>query len=100
MPDSPSLGLDIGSVNAKLLTERDANLCLKCHMQQVSGSRLRLIDLSPPDPDEVARRARVMDGEWWWPRPDYRYHQGQAEAHRMTSDLSVEYVRFNSAYRT
>ena len=29
-----------GSVNAKLLTERDANLCLKCHMQQVSGTRL------------------------------------------------------------
>ncbi len=29
-----------GSVNAKLLTERDANLCLKCHFQQVSGGRL------------------------------------------------------------
>ncbi len=26
-----------GSVNAKMLTERDANLCLKCHFQQVKG---------------------------------------------------------------
>jgi predicted CXXCH cytochrome family protein len=29
-----------GSVNAKLLTERNANLCLKCHFQQVSGGEL------------------------------------------------------------
>jgi predicted CXXCH cytochrome family protein len=29
-----------GSVNAKLLTVRDANLCLKCHFQQVSGGTL------------------------------------------------------------
>jgi predicted CXXCH cytochrome family protein len=29
-----------GSVNAKMLTERDSNLCLKCHFQQVSGGRL------------------------------------------------------------
>ncbi len=29
-----------GSVNAKLLTARDANLCLKCHFQQVSGGTL------------------------------------------------------------
>jgi glutamate N-acetyltransferase/amino-acid N-acetyltransferase len=27
-------------------------------------------------------------------------HAGRAVAHRMTSDLTVEYVRFNSAYRT
>jgi predicted CXXCH cytochrome family protein len=27
-----------GSINAKLLTERNANLCLKCHFQQVKGS--------------------------------------------------------------
>jgi predicted CXXCH cytochrome family protein len=26
-----------GSVNAKMLTVRDANLCMKCHFQQVSG---------------------------------------------------------------
>ncbi|MBC8089890.1 MAG: hypothetical protein H7Z40_21735, partial [Phycisphaerae bacterium] len=26
-----------GSVNAKMLTERDSNLCLKCHFQQVRG---------------------------------------------------------------
>lgn len=26
-----------GSVNAKLLTVRDSNLCLKCHFQQVKG---------------------------------------------------------------
>jgi predicted CXXCH cytochrome family protein len=29
-----------GSVNAKLLTVRDSNLCLKCHFQQPSGGRL------------------------------------------------------------
>jgi len=29
-----------GSVNAKMLTERNANLCLKCHFQQVSNGRL------------------------------------------------------------
>ena len=29
-----------GSINAKLLSVRDANLCLKCHFQQVSGGRL------------------------------------------------------------
>jgi DmsE family decaheme c-type cytochrome len=29
-----------GSVNAKLLTERNANLCLKCHFQQVTGGGL------------------------------------------------------------
>lgn len=29
-----------GSVNAKMLTARNANLCLKCHFQQVSGGRL------------------------------------------------------------
>lgn len=29
-----------GSVNAKLLTARDANLCFKCHFQQVSGGAI------------------------------------------------------------
>lgn len=29
-----------GSVNAKMLTVRNANLCLKCHFQQVSGGRI------------------------------------------------------------
>jgi predicted CXXCH cytochrome family protein len=29
-----------GSVNAKMLTARDANLCMKCHFQQVSGGRI------------------------------------------------------------
>jgi len=29
-----------GSVNAKLLTERDANLCLKCHFQQVQNGTI------------------------------------------------------------
>jgi len=31
-----------GSVNAKLLTARDSNLCLKCHFQQVQGGVLRI----------------------------------------------------------
>ena len=29
-----------GSVNAKMLTARDANLCMKCHFQQSTGGRL------------------------------------------------------------
>jgi predicted CXXCH cytochrome family protein len=29
-----------GSVNAKLLTARNANLCMKCHFQQVTGGRI------------------------------------------------------------
>jgi len=29
-----------GSVNAKMLTVRDANLCMKCHFQQVSGGKI------------------------------------------------------------
>lgn len=29
-----------GSVNAKMLVSRDANLCMKCHFQQVSGGRI------------------------------------------------------------
>lgn len=29
-----------GSVNAKMLTERNANLCLKCHFQQITGGKL------------------------------------------------------------
>ena len=29
-----------GSINAKLLTARNANLCLKCHFQQISGGQL------------------------------------------------------------
>jgi predicted CXXCH cytochrome family protein len=31
-----------GSVNAKMLTTRDANLCMKCHFQQISGGTLRI----------------------------------------------------------
>jgi predicted CXXCH cytochrome family protein len=31
-----------GTVNAKLLTVRDSNLCLKCHFQQVQGGILRI----------------------------------------------------------
>lgn len=29
-----------GTVNAKMLTSRDSNLCLKCHFQQVQGGRI------------------------------------------------------------
>lgn len=29
-----------GSVNAKMLTVRDANLCMKCHFQQISGGQI------------------------------------------------------------
>ena len=46
-----------GSINAKMLTVRDANLCLKCHFQQVSGGRL-LIGGSD-------HTARVQQGTCW-----------------------------------
>jgi len=29
-----------GSVNAKLLTVRDSNLCMKCHFQQITGTQI------------------------------------------------------------
>jgi predicted CXXCH cytochrome family protein len=31
-----------GSINARLLTVRNANLCLKCHFQQVQGGTIRI----------------------------------------------------------
>jgi predicted CXXCH cytochrome family protein len=31
-----------GTVNAKMLTVRDSNLCLKCHFQQVQGGAIRI----------------------------------------------------------
>jgi DmsE family decaheme c-type cytochrome len=31
-----------GSINAKLLTARDSNLCLKCHFEQVSGGEISI----------------------------------------------------------
>jgi predicted CXXCH cytochrome family protein len=31
-----------GTVNAKMLTARDSNLCLKCHFQQVQGGIIRI----------------------------------------------------------
>ncbi len=46
-----------GSVNAKLLTARDANLCLKCHFQQQSGGML-LIGGSD-------HTTRVREGTCW-----------------------------------
>ena len=46
-----------GSVNAKLLTERNANLCLKCHFQQATGGRL-LIGGSD-------HTTRVQQGSCW-----------------------------------
>jgi predicted CXXCH cytochrome family protein len=29
-----------GSINAKMLTVRDSNLCMKCHFQQITGTRI------------------------------------------------------------
>ncbi len=46
-----------GSVNAKLLTVRDANLCLKCHFQQLSGGQLLI--------GGTDHTARVQQGTCW-----------------------------------
>jgi len=48
---------------------------------------------------QVERRAAAVTG-----KPEFSLrldlHAGKAGAHRLTSDLSQDYVRFNSAYRT
>ena len=47
-----------GSVNAKLLTERNANLCLKCHFQQVKDGTTILIG-------GVDHTSRLSQGACW-----------------------------------
>ena len=47
-----------GSVNAKLLTERNANLCLKCHFQQVKNGTTILIG-------GVDHTSRLSQGACW-----------------------------------
>jgi predicted CXXCH cytochrome family protein len=46
-----------GTVNAKMLTARDSNLCLKCHFQQVSGGQLRI--------GGADHTVRVQQGTCW-----------------------------------
>lgn len=46
-----------GSVNAKLLTERNANLCLKCHFQQVNGGAILI--------GGVDHSSRLSQGTCW-----------------------------------
>ncbi len=47
-----------GSINAKLLTERDSNLCLKCHAQLQTGSGEVWIGNSP-------HQANLLRGSCW-----------------------------------
>jgi len=46
-----------GSVNAKLLTARNQNLCLKCHFQEIQGGKLRI--------GGVDHTSRVRQGTCW-----------------------------------
>jgi len=46
-----------GSVNAKLLTERNANLCLKCHFQQVQNGAILI--------GGVDHTSRLSQGACW-----------------------------------
>jgi predicted CXXCH cytochrome family protein len=46
-----------GSINAKLLTVRDANLCLKCHFQQIQSGSLYI--------GNVDHTLRVQQGTCW-----------------------------------
>jgi predicted CXXCH cytochrome family protein len=46
-----------GSVNAKLLTERNANLCLKCHFQRVNSGAILI--------GGVDHTARLSQGACW-----------------------------------
>ena len=50
-----------GSVNAKLLTVRDANLCFKCHFQQVRGTDI----LIGGSVHESATIHRLQQGTCW-----------------------------------
>ena len=49
-----------GSVNAKLLTARNANLCLKCHFQQVSGNSIMI-----GGADHSLYAQRIQQGTCW-----------------------------------
>lgn len=46
-----------GSVNAKLLTERNANLCMKCHFQQIQGGAVLI--------GGVDHTMRLQQGACW-----------------------------------
>jgi doubled CXXCH domain len=46
-----------GSVNAKMLTERDSNLCLKCHFQQVQGGNILI--------GGIDHTTRLQQGSCW-----------------------------------
>lgn len=46
-----------GSVNAKLLTERNANLCMKCHFQQIQGGAVLI--------GGVDHTSRLSQGTCW-----------------------------------
>jgi predicted CXXCH cytochrome family protein len=46
-----------GSVNAKMLTERNANLCLKCHFQQVKSGAILI--------GGVDHTTRISQGSCW-----------------------------------
>ena len=46
-----------GSVNAKMLTERNANLCMKCHFQQVQGGAVLI--------GGVDHTSRLTQGTCW-----------------------------------
>jgi predicted CXXCH cytochrome family protein len=46
-----------GSINAKLLTERNANLCFKCHFQQVKGGSILI--------GGVDHTLRLQQGTCW-----------------------------------
>jgi DmsE family decaheme c-type cytochrome len=49
-----------GSVNAKLLTVRNANLCLKCHFQRVSGGAIMI-----GGADHSLFLQRIQQGTCW-----------------------------------
>jgi predicted CXXCH cytochrome family protein len=46
-----------GTVNAKMLTVRDSNLCMKCHFQQVQGGQLLIVGSD--------HTVRVQQGTCW-----------------------------------
>ena len=53
-----------GSVNPKLLTERDANLCLKCHAS-VGPALGIFVGTDRTSPGQTGHAGRIMEGTCW-----------------------------------
>jgi predicted CXXCH cytochrome family protein len=54
-----------GSVNQKMLVARDANLCLRCHLQAPLPNTSGVINANSVAPSVANHNARLMQGTCW-----------------------------------